>query len=142
VGMPQRVNVRGLVDPAAFDGAGEGALETAVGDGTDRRIAGRGQIASRDRGKEPEGIAMGAPVVAEQRERGIRDRHVAILAALAMDVQELPLAIDIGDLEANALREPEATGVDRGEADAVDGDADAGENPPDLVAAQDDREFL
>jgi hypothetical protein len=59
-----------------------------------------------------------------------------------MDVQELPLAIDIGDLEPNALHEPEATGVDRGEAHAVDGDADTGENPPHLVAAQDDGEFL
>ena len=59
-----------------------------------------------------------------------------------MDVQELPLAVDIGDLEPNALPEPQATSVDRGEADAIDGDADAGENPPHLVAAQDDGEFL
>jgi hypothetical protein len=59
-----------------------------------------------------------------------------------MDVQELPLAVDIGDLEPNALPEPQATSVDRGEADAIDGAADAGENPPHLVAAQDGREFL
>ena len=94
------------------------------------------------RGEEPERIPVRAPVLPQQLQRGVGERHVAILAALAMDVEELACAVNVGNLEAGPFHEPEAAGVDRGEADAIDGDPHGGENPPDLLAAKDDGELL
>jgi hypothetical protein len=81
-------------------------------------------------------------VGAQEVERGVGQRHVAILAALAMDVEQLAIAVDVRDLEAGAFHQTESAGVDGGEADAVDGDPDHAENAPDLVAAQHHGELL
>jgi hypothetical protein len=59
-----------------------------------------------------------------------------------MDVEELAIAIDIGHLQTHALRETKATGIDGGEAHAVDCNPHVIENAPDLATAQNDRELL
>src|SRR3954465_7142957 len=84
--------------------------------------------------EEPERMAMRPPVGAEQLERGLRERDVAVLAPLAVDVEHLALAVDIRDLEPRAFGEAEPAGVDRREADAVDIDPKGRENAPDLIA--------
>ena len=81
-------------------------------------------------------------MLAQHIERTVGERYVAILATLAMDVEQLARAVDVGDLEAGPFHEPEAAGVDRGEADAIHGNAHGGENPPHLLAAQDHGELL
>ena len=43
--------------------------------------------ASERRGKEPLGIPVRAPVGAQERERAVGERDVAILAPLAVDVE-------------------------------------------------------
>jgi hypothetical protein len=85
---------------------------------------------------------MGAPVVAQQLESGGRQGNLAALAALATDVENAAGTVDGGDLKAGALHEAQATGVNRGQADAVDADADGVEDAPDLVTAEHDGELL
>jgi len=64
----------------------------------------------------------------------------AILGPLAVaDVEQLALAIDVGHLEVRAFQQAQAAGVDGGQADAIDGAAHGGENPPDFVAAEHNR---
>jgi hypothetical protein len=42
---------------------------------------------------------MRAPERAEHLEDGIGQRHVTVFLALAVDVQQQPVSVDIGDLE-------------------------------------------
>ena len=92
VAVAQRMDVGALVDAALFDRAHEGALEARAGDGFEGRV----RLGSR--GEEPEGMAMRAPVGAEEIECGIGERDVAILAAFAVDVEQLAVAVNIGEL--------------------------------------------
>ena len=72
-------------------------------------------MAARPAGKEPGRIATRAPVLTQERERAVGKRHVAILAAFSMDVQDFAVAIDIGHLKARAFQETKTTGINRGE---------------------------
>ncbi len=77
----------------------EGALETGAGD----RAAVVGEAVRETvtgrRGEQPHRGAMRAPESAEHLEGGIGQRHVAVFFTLAMDVQQQPISVDIGDLE-------------------------------------------
>jgi len=64
-------------------------------------------------GEEQAGIAMGAPVGAQQGQRVGRDRHKAVLGAFAqVDVEHHALAVDVGDLEGERLGQAQAAGID------------------------------
>jgi hypothetical protein len=120
----------------------DAALETGAGHRTDGRVATGRDVTAGAGGEEPGGIAVRAPVVAQEREGVVRKRDVAILGALAVDVEQRAVAIDIRHLEADTLHEPEPAGVNGGEADAVDSDPHRVEHPPHFVAAQDDGELV
>jgi hypothetical protein len=58
-------------------------------------------------GKEPGGMAMGAPVGAEQGEQGRRERDEAVLAAFALlNMDHHASTVDLGDAQEDALGEP------------------------------------
>jgi hypothetical protein len=92
--------------------------------------------------EEPERIAVRAPVSAQQFERRLRKRNVAVLPPLAVNVKQLALTVDIGDLEPGSFHEAEPAGVDRRQAHPVHRYPHAIQNPPHLLAAQDNGEFL
>ena len=93
-------------------------------------------------GEQPGTGALVAPVVAELRETPLRQRHVAVLAALALvDAQAHPLGIDVRDLQMADLADPEPGSVSphqHGEVLDVPGD---GEQLDQLVMAEDIRQY-
>ena len=102
VAVAEGVHVGPLVDAAALDRPGERALERRGMNRRRRRSA--GAAPARVGGKEPDGIAMRAPEVAEQREGGIRKRDESIAAAFsAADVEQLARAVDRPALGAPSL---------------------------------------
>jgi len=142
VGVAQGVDVGALVDAALFHGVAEGTLEAVAGDrsaivsdGVLNTMAGGGR-------KQPEWAFMGAPMIAQQLKGGGGKWDLAVLAALAADAQNAPGTVDIGNLEIGAFHEAQAAGVDGGQANAVDVDADDVEDAPDLLATENDGERL
>jgi len=83
-----------------------------------------------------------APVLAQELERGVGERDVAVLASLAVDLDKFAVAVHVGDLKPCAFHEAEAAGVDGGEAGAVHWHPDAIEDPPDLLSAQNNRKLF
>jgi len=81
-------------------------------------------------------------MLSQQLEDGVGKRDLAVPAALAADAEDAASTVDIGNLEVGALHEAQATAVDRGQADAIDVDADGVEDAPDLLAAEDHGERL
>jgi hypothetical protein len=72
-----------------------------------------------------------------------RERNVTVLAALGGTNVELhPSAVDLADLEIDALADAQAAGVDGGEAGAVDRLLELSQEMPDLVNAQDHRQLV
>ena len=81
-------------------------------------------------------MAVGAPVVAQQMERGLWQQDVAVLGALAaVDMDHHALAVDIGDFEMKAFVKTQAAGVDGGEIDVVVEGFDVGQNVSDFFDA-------
>ena len=142
IGVTQGVDVSALVQAAPLDGVSEGALQTVASDGS--AVVGNGVLGAVASGgrKEPGGRAVGTPVVSQQLESGVGQRHLTFLLALAADVKNAAGTVDVGDLKGGALHEAQATGVNRGQAEAVDVDAHSVEDAPDLVAAEHHRELL
>jgi len=142
VGMSQGVHVSALVNATELEGAAEGALEAGAGDGAG---AGRDEVARPTpevSGEQPLGRAMGAPVLSEDVEGLDGQGDVAVLAGLAVDVKEHPAAVDVGDLKVSAFKQPQAAGVDGDQTGAVDGQANAVQDPLDLLAAQNHGELV
>ncbi len=138
VAVTVRVHVRARVHAALFDGADKGALQRGPSDGRcGKHRSGMTAGGSVPRGKEPEGIAVGPPVRAQERERGVGERHVAILAALAvMNFQQCAVPIHVAHLQANAFRQAESGGVDGGEARTIRRASHGTEDAPHFVVAQ------
>ena len=97
VAVTVRMHMGARVHAALFDGADKGALQRGTGDGcgVDTRGGGEWTAVAPHRGKEPERMAVRAPVRAQERERGVRKRHRAILAALAVEVERRAIAVDV-----------------------------------------------
>ena len=85
--MTQRMDVGAFGDARGIDGALERLLQTAVGERMDRRT--RLQTATRC-GKHPRPRAVRFPEFTQQVERAVRQRHVPVLAALAMNMKKHP----------------------------------------------------
>jgi len=112
-GMPQGMDGGWFVDATLAPGQAEGLLRTC------RRhvLGGRGLIGARacGSGKDPDWMAVGGPVAAQQAQVRFEQRDVAVLLPLtAAHMEYLALAVDIGDLQGNALAHPQAAGVDGG----------------------------
>ncbi len=72
------------------------------------------------RREEPDRVAMNAPVMTQHIQAGIRERHIAIFVAFGlMNVQHFTLTIDVTDFQARSFQQAQATGIDRGQANAV-----------------------
>src|SRR2546425_9195224 len=78
---------------------------------------------------EPDGMAVGLPVLAQSRKRAQWQRHRAILGAVATaHVDAHPGTINIGDLKMGAFLQPEAVRVNGGQADPIAQEPDMLEN--------------
>ena len=124
-------------------GVAEVVQDEAQADAVFAQVRGVGVSERMDvSGEQPFGRAMGAPMIAEQVQGLVGQGNVAILAAFAVDVEQPAVAIDIGDLEASALEQAQATGVDGDQRGAVDRQAESTQDPLHLLAAEHDRELL
>jgi hypothetical protein len=140
VGVAQGMDMSGLGDPSGFEGQAEGALEGGAAHGL-----GGGEgflVAVAFAGEQQGGMTMRFPLLAQELERAVGQRNIAVLVALAAaDVQEHAFGIDIPDLEAQAFPQTQAAGVDGGEADAVVQFGHGGENAAHLAGRENDREL-
>ena len=140
VRMTQRVDVGTLGDAAGFQGEAKGALEG----GAAHRLRGGGctLAAVALGGEEEPGMLMGFPELTQPEQGALRQRDVTVAIAFpAADVQEGALAIDIADLQAEALAQTQTAGVDRGQGDAMIEGFDAAQDLADLGGGEDDGEF-
>ena len=96
----------------------EGALDTAG----IPRLCGRGyrRPCASGRRKEPDGMAIGAPMLAQQLEGALGQGHIAVFVAFALpDVEHHPFAVNITDLQRYAFTQAQAARVNRGQAHTV-----------------------
>ena len=113
VGMAQRVDGSGLGNAAGQHGLAEDDLQAGSGKGAGgRRPVDAAPAAS---GKEPDGVAVGFPELAQQLESALGQGDITVLATLAVaDVKQQAGRVDVADLQASALAETQAARIDRG----------------------------
>jgi hypothetical protein len=91
-------------------------------------------------GEEELRMAVGYPIVAEQVEGGLGERHVAIFGALSpVDMDHHAGGVDIGDFEMESFVKPQTAGVYGGKIGIVLEGFDAGQNASDFFHAEDGR---
>src|SRR6266581_5575561 len=80
--MTQRMYGSAFVVAALFQGGAEGLLHAALG----HRLSGLRQldVVTAFGGKEQHGIAMQRPILAQQLERALRERHITIFRSFAV----------------------------------------------------------
>ena len=84
-------------------------------------------------------MAVGDPVLAQQQQRTFRQRHVAVLAALAVPhVEHHPVTVNVLHVQVDAFLEAQTAGVDRAQADAVARETQATQDALDFVHAEHD----
>ena len=111
IGVAQGVDVSAFVDATLLYGSAEGGLQARS---RDRAGAIRNEVLRATPnvgGKDPLRGAVGAPVLAEEFQGIHGQRDVAILSALAVDVEQHAVTVDIGDGEPGAFEEPQPAGV-------------------------------
>lgn len=116
--MTQGMDAGRFRDAARLPGRAKGALHSAFVYG----LCGRndGNACACRCGKEPAGMPMGAPILAQQTERPLGQRHIAILAAFALPhMHPLPRTINVSDLQVHAFPQPQATRINRRQTDAI-----------------------
>lgn len=105
-------------DAGPLFGVAEGSLDAASAQG--RGGWGGGLVLSSRGGKEPEGVAVGLPVVSQEEPRVVGEGNRAVLGSLtAMDRDQRAVTIESGDLKGQACREAQPPGVDWGQREAV-----------------------
>jgi hypothetical protein len=117
----------------------EGFLKTAF-------VHGRSGVAltlRRSAGKQPDGIAVQAPLRAQhaERARGQRNRAVLITFAAANE-QVHTRAVDLGDLQVDAFEQTQTAGGNDAQTNAVVGATNLGDDAPDLFGREHDGQFL
>src|SRR5208282_4115523 len=94
------------------------------------------------RRKQPGHRAVSFPKTPEHSEDGRRQRHVTIPVALAANVEQQTLSIDIADLQLHALADAQPTRIDGGKKNAVKGSPKAAEQLADFFPTHDRRNFV
>ena len=85
---------------------------------------------------------MGFPLLAQELERALGQRHVTVLIAFAgADVQEHAFGIDVADLEPQAFAQTQAAGVDGGQADPVVQGGNVSQDAAHFTGGEDDWQF-
>lgn len=118
VAVPQRMDVRGLLDAAGLEGQTEAALQRGAADGFG---GGGGALATvAFGGEEQRGMTMRFPLFPQALEGDFGQRDVAILIALATaDVEEPAFGINVADLEAQPFAQAQAAGINEQQADLL-----------------------
>ena len=133
--MAQGMDRSPFVHAGFGQGVLEGDLDTGYGHGL---ISGcLPSPAASGGGEEPLLMVMGFPQLPEEFQSPLRQWDVAVFIALASDVQEHPVAVDIGNLQGPAFGQSQPAGVDGGQTDAMAEHVDAGEGSTHLIEAQD-----
>ena len=88
-------------------------------------------------GKEPLGAAVGLPEVAEHLQDGCGQRQDPFFVSLADDAEPHLRRVDGGDREDDRLVNPQAIGVDEGEATAEEGFFQGGDQAAAILIAAD-----
>ena len=78
VGVPKGMHMSPFVDTAVQQGSMESRLEARARDGTGARDRAVDSAATGVRGEEPAGRAVGAPVLAQEREGRLGEGDVAV----------------------------------------------------------------
>jgi hypothetical protein len=140
VTVPQRMDMRGLLDAAGQKGQAKATLQRSAADGFS---GGGGPLATvAFGGEEQRGMPMGFPVFPQTLEGDFGQRHVAIPIALATaDVQEHALGINVADLEAQPFAQAQAAGVNEHQADLLIGRGHRGEHAANFGGREDHRQF-
>jgi hypothetical protein len=141
VGMAQGMHVSVFFDAAGFEGQAEAPLQSGVLHGFDR--GGRSVASSTTFGREQEGgIAMGLPLLAQQFQGALRQRHVTVAVAFAAsDVDEHALGIYVADLQTQSFAQAQSAGIDGAEADAMIELPRIAEDAPDFGCGEDNGQF-
>ena len=140
VGVPQRMHVRWFGKARQFQCMFECGLQSGDGDGA---VAGNRDPAviewSR---KQPGRRSMRLPEVAKQSQRPLRQRHIPVLTAFAMNADKHASPIDIFHPKLGAFGYPQSAAVDRRQASAIDGNSNLAENPAYFFTAKHNGQLL
>ena len=137
--LAQGVNRDPLAESQLLDHALHRAVDAGACHRFGRRV-GLGVVPPRGR-EQPGRVAVRDPVLAEHGQSPGRERHKAVLGALAtMDMDDHPPAVDVADLQIQTLLEPQPQRVDGPEEGLVVGRAHGVDQAPDLGDAQDVRQ--
>ena len=119
-----------LLMPVLFPGLAKGALQAVA---VNRTFPGR----APDRGgKKPFRRSMRLPKIAQQLKGPFRQWNVAVLFSLAaMNVNDHPATIDVGDAKLNSFHQSQSAAIDRRQADAVNGNANFAQDSMDFLPA-------
>ncbi len=116
--VAQRVHRGALRDTAGLQSSAQGILHAVARHGGGG--GGHPTPASARCWKKPPRMAVGSPVVAEQREGLLGQRHRAVLRACAMaHVDDQPGTSTIGHLQVGAFLKSQATGREGTQADTL-----------------------
>jgi hypothetical protein len=129
-----------FLDAAGLEAEAEGPLEGGAAHG----LGGRGSAltAVAFGGEEEPGMLVGFPELTQQEQGALGQGHVTVAIALAAaDVQQGALAVDIPDLQAQALAQAQAAGVDRGQGHPMIEGFYQTQDLADLDGGEDDGEF-
>ena len=140
IAVAQRMNVGGLFDAAGAEGLAKAALKGGAVHG----LGGRGHaLAAVALGREDKArVPMGAPDLAQQLQRALRQGHVAVAVAFAgTNVQEHALRIDIAHFQLEGFTQTQAAGINRGQSDPVVQGFHAGQDLAHLAGREDDRQL-
>ena len=94
VGVAEGMHMSPFVDAAVQQGSMERGLEAGARDGTGARDRAVDDPATGVRGEEPARRAVGAPVLAQEREGRLGEWDVAVEVALAVDVEQASRTVD------------------------------------------------
>ncbi len=123
--MTQGVNGSSLLNAAFLQRSPKRMLHTAWANWL---CGGNLPTARKDQG----GVPVASPIATQQSKRSMRQGHIAILSTFSMaDMDKHPGAIDISDLQVDALLQTQTTGVDGAPWPSPPGQA----GRPDSVAA-------
>ena len=140
VGVAQGVDMGVLGDAAGLEGQAKGPLQG----GAAHRLGGRAgaQAAVTFGGKEQDRMAMGFPLLAQEPQRALGQRDVAVPVAFAgADMQEHALRIDIAHFQAQAFAQAQPAGVEGNEANPMIQGGHGGQDATHFGGREHDRQF-
>ena len=130
----------GLYDATGAQGQAESSLQSGTLDRFRGAPSALSSVAfSREK---PARMPVSFPLFSEQLDRALGQGDITVGIAFARaDVQQHALGIDVGDLEVQAFAQPQAAGVNGGQANPVIQSLDLSKDLARLLGGKDDRQF-